>query len=175
MDMDVWPDGILALGSRRLRCALGRAGVTADKQEGDHATPAGDFPLRRVLYRADRGPRPETGLPVSRIGRDDGWCDDPGDPEYNQQVRLPHAGHCERLWREDGIYDILVVLGHNDDPPVPGRGSAIFLHAARSGYLPTEGCVALAIDDLRALLRACSSEARLHVHAAVEPGPPAAA
>jgi L,D-peptidoglycan transpeptidase YkuD (ErfK/YbiS/YcfS/YnhG family) len=85
---------------------------------------------------------------------EDGWCDDPADPAYNRHVRLPYPASAERLWRDDGIYDIVVVLGHNDDPPVAGLGSAIFLHIARPDYPPTQGCVAVAREDLEALLAA---------------------
>lgn len=143
-----WPAG-------RVRCALGRTGLVVDKREGDGATPAGVFPLRRVLYRPDRVAAPETGLPVRPITADDGWCDDPGDPAYNRLVRLPYPGRHERLWRDDGLYDLVAVIGHNDDPVVPGRGSAIFLHVAKPDHAPTEGCVALALDDLRRLLADC--------------------
>ena len=125
------------------------------KVEGDGATPVGRFPLRRVLYRPDRGPAPDTALPVAPIGPDDGWCDDPRDPAYNRPVTLPHKGRHERLWRDDGLYDIIVVLGHNDDPVVRGAGSAVFLHVAAPDYGPTEGCVAVTNGDLRALLAAC--------------------
>jgi L,D-peptidoglycan transpeptidase YkuD (ErfK/YbiS/YcfS/YnhG family) len=152
MNLVVRPEGILEWGTARLRCALGRAGVRADKREGDGATPAGTFPLRRVLYRADRLAPPRGGLPVAVIGEADGWCDDPADPAYNRPVTLPCAARHERLWREDRLYDLIVVLGHNDAPPVPGLGSAIFLHVAAPGYAPTEGCVALASDDLAALV-----------------------
>lgn len=155
MEIRVTGDGRLALGGRSYRCALGRGGVRADKREGDGASPQGAFPLRRVLYRADRLQVPSTGLQVAKIGRDDGWCDDPADPMYNRLVRLPHDASHERMWREDGLYDLVVVLGHNDDPPVPGRGSAIFLHVARPDYGPTEGCVALALADLLKVLEAC--------------------
>ena len=84
---------------------------------------------------------------------DDGWCDAPDDPNYNRLVSQPYPASHEALWRDDGVYDLIVVLGHNDDPPVPGLGSAIFLHICRPGYPPTEGCVAIARDDLEALLR----------------------
>ena len=131
----------------RAACALGRAGIVADKREGDGGTPAGLLPLRRVLYRADRVERPPTALPLARLGRADGWCDDPADPAYNRLVGLPHRARCEALWRDDGLYDVVVVLGHNDDPVVSGRGSAIFMHVAGPGYGATEGCVALALGD----------------------------
>jgi L,D-peptidoglycan transpeptidase YkuD (ErfK/YbiS/YcfS/YnhG family) len=148
----VHPDGRLVLRGSVFRTALGAAGVRRDKQEGDHATPAGVLPLRRVLYRADRGRVPDCAVPVEPLAPDDGWCDDPTHRDYNRLVRLPHAGRCEELWRGDGLYDVIGVLGWNDSPVERNRGSAIFLHVARPDYAPTEGCVALALPDLRAVL-----------------------
>lgn len=125
----------------------------ADKREGDGASPLGRWPVRRVFFRPDRGAAPETDLPAIALRPTDGWCDDAGAPDYyNRLVTLPCRVSHERLWREDGLYDLFVELGYNDDPPEPGKGSAIFLHIARAGYLPTEGCVALAEADLRAVL-----------------------
>lgn len=154
MDWQVSRTGHLALGARKLRCALGKGGITlaSEKREGDGATPLGRYPLRRVMYRADRVERPVTALPVREIREDDGWCDEPDDAGYNRPVRRPYAASHEALWREDGLYDIILVIGHNDDPPVPGLGSAIFLHCKRGDYEPTEGCVALDPDDVRAFL-----------------------
>ncbi|MCR0981890.1 L,D-transpeptidase family protein [Roseomonas populi] len=144
----------LILQRDRWRCATGRGGIRDDKSEGDGATPRATLPLRRVLYRADRGAAPRCAVPVEPIGPDDGWCDDPASPAYNRPVALPHEARHERLWREDHVYDIIGVLGWNDDPVVRGRGSAIFLHLARPDYDPTEGCIALAGPDLRAVLAA---------------------
>ncbi|MGF1608641.1 MAG: L,D-transpeptidase [Kiloniellales bacterium] len=152
-----------SFGAARWRCAIGRGGIRADKREGDGATPIGCWPLRRVLYRPDRLAAPVTALPVAALAPDDGWCDAPGDPGYNRPVKLPYAASHERLWRDDAIYDVIVVLGHNDDPPQPGAGSAIFLHLARDDYAPTEGCVALAGADLLDLLRRVGPETRLCV------------
>ena len=108
--------------------------------------------MRRLLYRADRLAAPRTGLPSAAIAEDDGWCDAPDDARYNQQVKLPYGASHERLWRDDGLYDLLVVLGHNDAPVRPGMGSAIFLHCAQDEFTPTEGCVALQKSALLALL-----------------------
>lgn len=124
-------------------CAFGRGGVRADKREGDGASPAGIWPLRRVLYRPDRRPRPDTALPCAALAPTDGWCDAPDDPAYNRPVSLPYPASAEALWRDDELYDLLVVLGHNDDPPAAGAGSCIFLHLARPDFGPTEGCVAV--------------------------------
>jgi L,D-peptidoglycan transpeptidase YkuD (ErfK/YbiS/YcfS/YnhG family) len=148
----VVPSGLLTIQAETVQAALGRGGVRADKREGDGATPVGVLPLRKVLYRPDRGPAPHTAVPVQPIGRDDGWCDDPASPDYNRPVRLPLDASAEALWREDAVYDIIGVLGWNDSPVQPGRGSAIFLHLAKPDYAPTEGCVALAEGDLRRVL-----------------------
>jgi L,D-peptidoglycan transpeptidase YkuD (ErfK/YbiS/YcfS/YnhG family) len=133
VDIVVDAAGELRWASRRYRCALGHGGVRADKREGDGATPAGRFPLRRVLYRPDRLAPPPTRL---------------------------------QLWRADGLYDLIVVIGYNDDPVVPGKGSAIFLHVASPDYRPTHGCVALARDDLLAVLADVGPEVALNVRAA---------
>jgi L,D-peptidoglycan transpeptidase YkuD (ErfK/YbiS/YcfS/YnhG family) len=106
-----------------------------------------------VFYRPDKGAVPESGLPVLALRPEDGWSDDPAEPDYNRLVPLPCRGSHERLWRADGVYDLIVELGFNDEPAMPGIGSAIFLHVARPDYPPTEGCVALAETDLRAVLK----------------------
>jgi L,D-peptidoglycan transpeptidase YkuD (ErfK/YbiS/YcfS/YnhG family) len=157
--------GGIDLGGRRAPCAVGRGGIVPAraKREGDGATPAGLWPLRQVLFRPDRGARPATALPSSPLDPRDGWCDDPADPAYNLRVALPYPAGCEALWREDGIYDLLVVLGYNDHPVVAGAGSAIFLHLARPGFGPTEGCVALARADLEALLATAGPDSALEV------------
>jgi len=149
-----YADGWMELPGRLVRCALGPAGVVATgaKREGDGASPAGLWPMRRVLWRPDRSPAPATRLPLASIAPDDGWCDAPDDPAYNQPVELPYPASAERLWREDRIYDLVVILGFNDAPVVPGAGSAIFLHLARPDFSPTQGCVALAATDLVHLL-----------------------
>lgn len=135
-----------------VRAALGRSSIRALKREGNGGTPLGRFPIRQVLYRADRGPRPRTKLPVHAIRANDGWCDDPADRNYNRMIRLPARRSAEGLQRADHLYDLVLVLGYNDRPRVKGRGSAIFVHLARPDLTPTEGCIALARHDLLALL-----------------------
>lgn len=150
-------DGRIEWDGGSARATLGKAGViaAADKREGDNRSPAGVWPIRAVLYRPDAYPDgPVTTLEARPIAPDDGWCDAPGDRAYNRPVKLPYPASAERLWRDDHVYDLVLVLGHNDDPPVAGLGSAIFLHLARDGYPGTEGCVALARADVEALLAA---------------------
>jgi len=158
MQAVVFPDGRLVVRGQTFRAALGRSGVREHKLEGDGATPAGLLALRRVLYRLDRLAPPDCALPIEPIAEIDGWCDDPAHRDYNRQVRLPHDAHCEELWRQDALYDVIGVLGWNDAPVAKGRGSAIFLHVARPDYAPTEGCIALAPADLSRVLAAGVTE-----------------
>ncbi len=146
--------GLLTLGAERWRAAIGHGGVVPHKQEGDGGTPAGLLPLRRILYRADRLPRPHAAVPILPLAPNDGWCDDPQDRAYNRPIRLPYDARHEELWRTDDLYDVIGILGWNDSPPLRNQGSAIFLHLARPDYAPTEGCVALARKDLLAALAA---------------------
>jgi len=144
--------GRIALAHGARRVALGRSGVSALKREGDGATPLGRFPIRCVLYRADRVPRPRLPFPVRAIRDDDGWCEDRSDRNYNRLVKFSPGSTADRLKRDDHLYDLVLVLGHNDRPRVKGKGSAIFVHLAREGFTPTAGCIALSCRDLRALL-----------------------
>ena len=134
------------------RAAIGLPGIAVKRGEGDGITPIGAFPVREIFYRADRIPKPQTSLPARAIEKDDGWCDAPDDPNYNRLVKLPYPASTEQMWRQDHLYDLVVVLGYNDDPVVPGKGSAIFLHLARPDYSHTQGCVALAYGDAAAAI-----------------------
>jgi L,D-peptidoglycan transpeptidase YkuD (ErfK/YbiS/YcfS/YnhG family) len=147
------PQGaVLDWGAGPRPCAIGPAGLGIKDREGDGVTPQGAFPVREIFFRADRVKNLRSSLPARTIARDDGWCDAPDDPNYNRPVKLPYAASAEQMWREDHLYDIVAVIGFNDDPIRPGKGSAIFLHIAKPDYAPTAGCVALAKDDLVAAL-----------------------
>lgn len=149
--------------TQKFRCALGKGGATPNKREGDGATPLGRFPLREAFYRADREARPDTALPLHAIAPQDGWCDAPDAPDYNRKVRLPHPHRHEMLWREGHVYDLIVVVGYNDAPPVAGCGSAIFIHLMRDDYAPTEGCIAFAREDLLRILAQLDSESTIEI------------
>lgn len=146
------PRGVLWVGRLPVPCALGRSGRSFTKREGDGATPSGRWHLMGVFYRADRMKRPCTALPTRALRPDDGWCDAVGDRNYNRAVRHPYPVSAERLWRSDHLYDVIVVLNHNVQPRIQGAGSAIFIHLARPGYRPTEGCIALSRHHLLMLL-----------------------
>jgi L,D-peptidoglycan transpeptidase YkuD (ErfK/YbiS/YcfS/YnhG family) len=156
--------GWLTAGAMRVPVALGRTGIRADKREGDGVTPRGWFRPVRVWWRADRGLRPRTLLPVRRIGRVDAWCEDPADRRYNRPIRLADGQAGDRLWRADHLYDLIVELDHNVRPRVARRGSAIFIHLARLGFLPTAGCVALPAGSMRRLLGRIGRKTRIEIH-----------
>jgi L,D-peptidoglycan transpeptidase YkuD (ErfK/YbiS/YcfS/YnhG family) len=158
-----FPSGRFHAGGMVLSCALGRAGISRAKREGDRATPAGTFRLLGGLFRRDRVLRQAWALPIAEIKPSDGWCDDPASPSYNRQVALPCRASHEKLWRRDRLYDVVVVLGYNIHPRRKFRGSAIFLHCATPDFAPTEGCVALSVTDLRRLLPRVSRKAVLIV------------
>jgi L,D-peptidoglycan transpeptidase YkuD (ErfK/YbiS/YcfS/YnhG family) len=142
-------------------CALGYGGIAVKQGEGDGITPVGNFDLLNVMVRNDRLALPETALGVSTINKNDGWCDDPASPDYNRPITLPYSAGHEQLYRDDALYDVIVVVDYNRIKPVAGKGSAIFIHVAEPVYSPTEGCVALVLNDLLELLKACDSDTRL--------------
>ena len=86
----------------------------------------------------------------------------PRAPTTTSSSRFPHVGGYEVLWRDDNVYDLLAVVGYNDDPVVPGAGSAIFVHIARPGLTPTTGCIGVAVDDLLELPRLHQPRRRRH-------------
>ncbi len=144
--------GWLIAGPHVLPVALGSGGIKANKREGDGGTPRGRFRLKRLWWRADRYVRPLTIMPARRIKPDDGWCEDPSNRHYNQPVKVPACSKADRLRRADPLYDFIVEIDHNTRPRIAGRGSAVFIHAARPRFAPTAGCIALELGALRRLL-----------------------
>jgi L,D-peptidoglycan transpeptidase YkuD (ErfK/YbiS/YcfS/YnhG family) len=147
-------------------CAVGKNGFAADKKEGDGCTPTGLFALRECWHRVDRLPAPQTLLHRRAILENDGWCDAPGAVEYNRHIKLPFTASHEKLWREDHVYDLIIPLGYNDNPIIPGKGSAIFMHIAKPDYSGTEGCIALYPSDLLEILSLCQRDTLMHIRGA---------
>lgn len=167
-------EGTLSFQGREFPCALGRTGIieAQHKAEGDGATPQGTWALRELFFRSDKIPQPETSLPVHELKREDGWCDAAQDIAYNQHVSHPYQASAEKLWREDHLYDLIVPLGYNDDPVIAGKGSAIFFHVLKrnpgtSAINPTEGCVALDLENLLSVLKACSPTTTMHIEESI--------
>lgn len=160
--------GNLFFKGRTYRCAVGKGGFSAEKKEGDGCTPVGVFALRELWYRADKMEKPKTGLPTKIITEHDGWCDDVGSKYYNRHIKLnlseeEQMPRHEKLWRDD-VYDLIIPLGYNDNPVVSGKGSAIFMHIAKHDYSGTEGCVALAKEDLLEILPFLSDKTYIEIN-----------
>lgn len=145
----------LQAGERVYRCTIGRGGLIAgeSKREGDGCTPRGRYHFRPGYFRPDRiAPPPISGIPLTPLSWNDGWCDAPEDAAYNQFVKLPYPASHEALWRKDHAYDLILPIGYNDAPVIPGCGSAIFMHVMHDSGQPTAGCIALSRSDLLSLL-----------------------
>jgi L,D-peptidoglycan transpeptidase YkuD (ErfK/YbiS/YcfS/YnhG family) len=166
--LTVFPDGHAIFHGKTYRCALGRSGISQNKKEGDGATPAGLYAIRYGLFRPDKMRKPKTSLPMQPLLPTDGWCDEPKSPSYNQRVKLPFAASHENLWRDDNVYDLILVVGYNDRPVTSGKGSAIFIHVAKAGYKPTAGCVAFSKEDLLEILRKLTPESKIDVQPAFD-------
>lgn len=156
-------DGMLIAGNLRVPCKLGRSGRRWLKREGDGATPRGVWPMRRVLARREACGGLRTALPLRFMAPDDGWCDAPDDRNYNRFVKLPYGASHEELWRKDHLYDVVVVLGHNDEPRIKGLGSAVFFHLSDPKGGPTAGCIAVKAEDMRKVLALCGPKTKIKV------------
>jgi L,D-peptidoglycan transpeptidase YkuD (ErfK/YbiS/YcfS/YnhG family) len=155
--------GLLTAGNINVRCVVGRGGFKALKREGDGATPKGVWPLRQLILRPDKMRFVLAALPRRFLKRDDGWCETPDDPRYNQPVKVPYKAGSDHMWRSDDLYDAVVVLGHNDRPRLRNFGSAVFFHIARPDFGPTAGCVAVTRKDMRKILKLCGPKTRMRI------------
>ncbi len=153
--------GFLSIDGLVIKAALGRGGIGIGKAEGDGKTPRAAMRLLYGYWRADRGPRPVTALPMYPLRPGDTWCDASDHPAYNHAMREPMTASHEKMYRDDGLYDICVVMDWNITSRRRGAGSAIFLHVARPGYLPTEGCIAVSKPDMYRLLKCVSPQTRI--------------
>lgn len=153
----------LSAGHFTIPCVIGRSGAGWRKREGDGRTPKGKFCILSGFFRADSVHRFRTSIPFESLRMRDGWCDAPHNPNYNRPVRLPFAASHERLWRDDRLYDIALVLDYNFRRRCRGRGSAIFFHVWRDGHTPTEGCVAIDPQWMRRLLPLLAADAVIEI------------
>ena len=145
----------------KIKCVVGKNGITKNKKEGDLKTPSGVFKLKKFFYRKDRIKFINTYLKKNYIQKNIGWCDDPTSEHYNKEIKFPFKGSAEKLWRKDNIYDLIIVLNYNFNPIIKNKGSAIFLHICKKNYSPTKGCVAISKKDMLNLLVNIKSNTKL--------------
>ena len=143
----------LNYGDYKVKCVIGKRGISSFKKEGDLTTPRGKFQIKGLFYRKDRIKRLKTKLKKITITKNMGWCDDPESKQYNKLIKLPFSQSREKLYRKDNIYDLILILNYNMDPVKKNKGSAIFIHVAKKKMTPTKGCLAIKKIDLLKLLK----------------------
>ena len=148
----------------KLRCAIGKRGISSKKIEGDKKTPKGEFKFKHILYRKDRIFDIKTKLKKIAIEKNMGWCDDPNSIHYNKIINQPSKSSFEKLWRKENIYDIIIVIDYNLNPVVKNKGSAIFLHIAKKKYKPTSGCIAVSKNNIRLLASKINKKSKLKIY-----------
>ena len=151
----------LILGNYKIKCSIGKRGISKKKVEGDKKTPIGTFKIKSVFYRKDRIKVLKTKLNKVIIKKNMGWCDDSSSKMYNKLVKLPFKFSAEKLWRRNHVYDVVIVLNYNLRPVIKNRGSAIFIHIAKKNYLSTNGCVAVSKKNIQFLLGVINKKSKL--------------
>jgi len=136
----------------KLKCSIGKSGLTNFKKEGDLATPKGLFKLGLLYYRKDRIKSIKCKIKKKVIKKNMGWCNDSKSKKYNQAIYFPFKYSAEKLYRRDRIYDIFINIKYNHSPIIKEKGSAIFLHLSNKKYKPTSGCVAILKKDFLKIL-----------------------
>jgi len=155
--------GKLFFLNKKYKCALGYAGIKKNKKEGDGATPSGIYSLIKIYYRKDKINKIQSKLKKIIITKKMIWCDDSSSRFYNTQSYLPKKFSYEKLYRKDNIYDIIVVINYNIKPVKKNKGSAIFLHVAKTNYKPTKGCIALKKSDLLFILKNITKKTKIKI------------
>jgi L,D-peptidoglycan transpeptidase YkuD (ErfK/YbiS/YcfS/YnhG family) len=156
--------GYLKYKNFKFRCSLGKAGIKKKTKEGDQITPKGIFKIIKIYYRKDKIKEITSPIKKIKIDKNMGWCDDPKSYFYNQQIKLPSKFSYEKLYRRDGLYDVILVLNYNTNPIIKNKGSAIFIHVAKKKFKPTEGCVGLKKKDLIELLKKIKKTTKIKIN-----------
>ena len=152
---------ILFIDNYKLRCSIGKRGITSNKKEGDSKTPKGSFLLKSIFYRKDKIYNLRSSLRKKIITKDMGWCDDVSSIHYNKLIRFPFSHGAEKLWLRDRIYDVIIIINYNLKPVIKNKGSAIFLHMAKKNYSPTKGCIAISKRDMLLLIGKIGKKTKL--------------
>ena len=151
----------LYFGKYKIKCAIGKRGISKKKREGDACTPAGTFKFKRLYYRKDKLSKIKSYLKKIPIKKNMGWCDDPRSKSYNKLIKFPFIYSAEKLYKKESIYDVVLIINYNLKPIIKKKGSAIFLHIAKKNYSPTKGCVAVSKQDMNLLLNFINKKTKL--------------
>lgn len=145
------------------RCALGKNGIKKKKKEGDNITPKGIFKINKLYYRSDKIKRLTTKIKKIKIKKNMAWCDDIKSPDYNKEIKLPYKFRYEKLYRNDRIYDLVIVINYNTNPVIKNKGSAIFIHIKKKNYQPTRGCIGLKKEHLLTVLENIKNNEKIKI------------
>jgi len=155
--------GYLNYKNLKYRCALGKSGIKKKKKEGDNVTPSGVFKIIKIYYRADKIKKIISPIKKIQIKKNMGWCDDSKSNFYNQQINLPSKFGYEKLYRNDNLYDLIIVINYNMNPIIKNKGSAIFIHVAKNYYKKTKGCIALKKKNLIELISSIKKNTKIKI------------
>ena len=147
----------------KIKCAIGKSGISAYKREGDGCTPKGIFKFKYIFYRKDKIKGFKTKLKTVVIKKNMGWCNDSKSKNYNKLIKLPSNNSYEKLYRKENIYDIILVLNYNMSPVIKNKGSAICIHISRKNYKKTEGCVAVKKRDLIEIVKKLQKNTKVKI------------
>jgi L,D-peptidoglycan transpeptidase YkuD (ErfK/YbiS/YcfS/YnhG family) len=147
----------------KVKCAVGKRGISIKKREGDNITPRGTFGFKGLFYRKDRVAKIKSNLKITAINKNMGWCDDIRSNHYNKLVFFPFNLKAEQLMIKSNIYDIILPLNFNTRPIIKNKGSAIFLHVATKKYKPTRGCIAISKLNLKKLIRLINKKSKITI------------
>ncbi len=147
----------------KIKCSIGKRGLTEKKREGDFKTPKGSFNFKFLLYRGDRVKNVKTKIKLIKIKKNFGWCDDPSSKHYNKLISFPFKKSAEKLYLKKNIYDLILVLNYNINPVVKNKGSAIFLHLANRSFSSTKGCVAIRKEDFLKVLAYINKKTKINI------------
>jgi len=147
----------------KVKCSIGSKGIGWKKKEGDLITPKGQYKIKYILYRKDRIKKFNTKLRKIVIKKNMGWCDDSRSKRYNKLVKLPYNYRCEKLYKKENVYDIILVLNYNMNPTIKNKGSAIFIHVAKKNFKKTEGCIAVKKIDLLKILKVVENNIKVKI------------
>ncbi len=145
---------------KKIRCLIGKNGIGRKNREGDLKTPKGVYRIRRIYYRKDKFLNLKSGIPIFKLKRNDKWCVDPKSKRYNSYFRKNINCRYESLFRDDEVYDLILVLDYNLNKVKKFKGSAIFLHCIGNKKF-TEGCVSLKKDSLRKIIKKLSPRSKV--------------
>ena len=155
-------DKILYFKTKNYRCSVGLNGFTKNKIEGDKKTPIGKYSFGKLFVRTDKIKNLNTKFKYIPIRKDMAWSDDSNKSNYNNLIKTKNK-HKESLYRDDNLYDLILVINYNMNPVLPNKGSAIFLHISSDDYKPTEGCIAIAVNDFIEILKTLKPDDKINI------------